>query len=140
MAVSGVLDDWRHEATVGAGSVTDYTGKVISIDTNVEKPAIDSTVFGNAARQYERGLEDFEVNVTYKYDDTFHTLITTIYNHATGDVDCEYSPGGTGSGAVKISANMKIFSIGKTAEIDGLKTFTVNYKSADGNGATFSTH
>ena len=140
MAVSGINDDWRHEATVGAGSLTDYTDDVRSIEPSIEKEKIQSTVFSNAAHQYERGLEDFSISVTYKYSTAMWDIITAIYDDSTGDVDVQYSPIGTGSGAAQITGNMKIFSISAPAGIGELKEFTVEFGSADGNGVTLSTH
>lgn len=136
-SVGGKLTAWKHEASVGAGSNTDFSAKTKSVNQSWETSMLDSTPFGKSSKTYVSGLKDSTVSAEYFYDTTIFGQLNAIYANG-GSITFEFSPDGTASGKPKATGSMLMSSFSQPAEVDGILMITVDWQVSD--DVTFGTH
>lgn len=139
MAIGGKNDVTKFGTSGSLTTLVDRSSDVRSVDSNFEKAQEQATTLGDSAHKYESGLEDFTMSITFKYAKAIWNIITAMYS-ADEAPTVEYHPSGEASGEPNWSGIMNIGSISSPTEVGGIKQFTVEFTSSDGNGATFGTN
>jgi len=137
MALGGKNSNWQHGTNGAVTSLTDFTTKTMSVTLNAEAETVESTVFGDAYRDYEQSFKNATIDVQYKYDSTLFGQLSAIYN--AGDVvNFQLSPDGTGSTNPKITGTAFVTSFGTPVEVGSLLVLDVSFQVS--GAVTFGTH
>lgn len=137
MALGGKNSNWQHGSNAAATTLVDYSTKTMSVTLNAEAETVESTVFGNAYRDYEQSFKNATIDVQYKYDAAMYTVIADLYTNGTA-IDFQLSPDGTGSGKPKITGSCFVTTFGSPVEIGNLLVLDVSFQVSD--AVTFTTH
>lgn len=137
MALGGKNSDWQHGTNAAPTVLTDFTGKTMSVTLNAEAETVESTVFGDAYRDYEQSFKNATLDVQYKYDATIYGQLADLYNNGT-IVDFRLSPDGTGSTKPKIEGDAFITSFGTPVEVGNLLVLDVSFQVS--GALSFGTH
>ena len=137
MALGGKNSNWQHGTNGAPTSLTDFTTKTMSVTLNAEAETVESTVFGDAYRDYEQSFKNATIDVQYKYDATIYGQLADLYNNGT-IVDFQLSPDGTGSTNPKIEGDAFITSFGTPVEVGNLLVLDVSFQVS--GALTFGAH
>ena len=137
MALGGKNSNWRHGTNAAPTVLTDFTSKTMSVTLNAEAETVESTVFGDAYRDYEQSFKNATIDVQYKYDATIYGQLADLYNNGT-IVDFQLSPDGTGSTKPKIEGDAFITSFGTPVEVGNLLVLDVSFQVS--GALAFGTH
>lgn len=135
MALGGKNSAWKHKLT-GNVTLTDFTTSTMGVTLNASAEQVESTVFGDAYRDYEQSFKNGTIDVTYKYGTTVYGQLAAIYN-AGDTVDFELYPDGTDAGKPKITGGAFITSFGTPVEIGNLLQMSVTFQIS--GAITFTT-
>ena len=127
----GYNGELRLDASPG-GSLTDYSAKVVSMDSNIPVELLDTTAFGKTQRTRITGLKDFEFSATF-LSDADGTISAIIAGHlqASQTISFQIGPEGTATGALKLTGECHLESMSMPTEVDGVVQFTASYKGSD---------
>lgn len=137
MALGGKNSNWQHGTNAAPTVLTNFTSKTMSVTLNAEAETVESTVFGDAYRDYEQSFKNATIDVQYKYDATIYGQLADLYNNGT-IVDFQLSPDGTGSTNPKIEGDAFITSFGTPVEVGNLLVLDVSFQVS--GALTFGAH
>lgn len=137
MALGGKNSNWQHGTNAAPTVLTDFTTKTMSVTLNAEAETVESTVFGDAYRDYEQSFKNATIDVQYKYDSTIYGQLADLYNNGT-IVDFQLSPDGTGSLMPKITGKAFVTSFGTPVEVGNLLVLDISLQVS--GALTFGSH
>lgn len=91
----------------GAGTLTDISAYVDSVDFALPIDMHETTTFGDSAKEYLPGLKDSTISIGGKWDSTLDTQLGVIYANGGGltttnlSISFQFGPAGSTSGNVK---------------------------------------
>lgn len=137
MAIAGASTVWAHATHGSPSSNTDYSSKTQELSINFDGEEVDATTFGDSFREYEQSFKNAEIEVTYKWDSTIHTVITDLWKNGTS-VTFSLSPIGTTGGNPRVTGSLICRSINMPFSVGELQTIEATFRVT--GTPTFDTH
>ena len=132
--ISGELGSVKVDANDSAGSTT-CLAEIRSWTITHTQESLESTVMGDAARTYKRGLTNFSGSFEGLYDSGHVTTNGEVFdldagsNPEKGTLTAEFLTS-TVAGSKQYTGEIIITSIERTASFDDLVTFTANFQGS----------
>lgn len=115
----------------GAGTLTDISASVNSVDFSWESEVAESTTMGSEAKTYISGLTDATFSIGGVWDDAAstggQTVLSTLPGKETSS-SFEWGPEGSATGAVKYSGECWLTSYTESAPVGDIVAFTADFQ------------
>lgn len=108
--------------------LTDISSYVKSVSFPRTIETAETTTLGKTAKCYIAGLEDATISIEGPFDPTLDALLDGIRRT---EVDFEYGPQGSDSGAVKYTGKCILTSYEATTGVDGVGSYSAEFQVTD---------
>jgi len=117
-----------------AGTVTDLTPDLTSIEFSTDKGIVDVTTMGDNYRDYLAGIADAKIKIEGIYDSSSinkagSMIFNSAHGTATASLSYVYAPQGTASGKQKLTGECFLVSASLPSGLDDAVTFSADYQS-----------
>lgn len=120
-----------------SGSLTDISAYVNSVDFPQTVDVAETTVLGKDNKTFIVGLKDATLSLAGLWDATVDAIFGAVIGQSA-TLSFEYSPEGTGSGAVKYTGECIVTSYGKNSPVGEVVTYSLDAQVSD--AVTRTTH
>ncbi len=120
-----------------SGSLTDISAYVNSVDFPQTVDVAETTVLGKDNKTFIVGLKDATLSLAGLWDATVDAIFGAVIGQSA-TLSFEYSPEGTGSGAVKYTGECIVTSYGKNSPVGEVVTYSLDAQVSD--AVTRATH
>ncbi len=118
------------------GSLTDISTYVNSVDFPETADVAETTTLGSSSKSYIVGLKDATLSISGLWDATIDGILGAVVGQ-TASLSFEYSPEGTGSGAVKYTGECILTSYSQSSPVGDVVGFSADMQvSGDVTRAT----
>lgn len=124
--------------TDSGGSSRTITTFVDNVEDTLESEVLDTTTFGSAYRSSTRGFINYTGNISGKWDANGSSTPEFWFNgliNANGSITSTlaYYPSGSAAGKPYTSAPVYFSNYGKSAPVDDIVTWSVDFQLASGS-------
>jgi|TARA_R100001463_G_scaffold89215_1_gene143934 hypothetical protein len=118
------------------GSLTDISTYVNSVDFPETADVAETTTLGDGSKSYIVGLKDATLSISGLWDSTLDGILGAVVGQSA-TLSFEYSPEGTGSGAVKYTGECILTSYSQSSPVGDVVGFSADMQvSGDVTRAT----
>jgi hypothetical protein len=119
------------------GTLTDISAYVNSVDFPQTVDVAETTVLGKDNKTYIVGLKDATLSIAGLWDSTLDGILGVVLGQSA-TLSFEYSPEGTGSGAVKYTGECILTSYSKNSPVGDVVSYSADFQVSD--AVTRGTH
>jgi len=118
------------------GALTDISTYVNSVDFPETADVAETTTLGDGSKSYIVGLKDATLSISGLWDSTLDGILGAVVGQSA-TLSFEYSPEGTGSGAVKYTGECILTSYSQSSPVGDVVGFSADMQvSGDVTRAT----
>jgi hypothetical protein len=118
------------------GTLTDISTYVNSVDFPETADVAETTTLGDGSKSYIVGLKDATLSISGLWDSTLDGILGAVVGQSA-TLSFEYSPEGTGSGAVKYTGECILTSYSQSSPVGDVVGFSADMQvSGDVTRAT----
>ena len=118
------------------GSLTDISTYVNSVDFPETADVAETTTLGDGSKSYIVGLKDATLSISGLWDSTLDGILGAVVGQSA-TLSFEYSPEGTGSGAVQYTGECILTSYSQSSPVGDVVGFSADMQvSGDVTRAT----
>lgn len=119
-----------------SGTLTDISTYVNSVDFPETADVAETTTLGDGSKSYIVGLKDATLSISGLWDSTLDGILGAVVGQSA-TLSFEYSPEGTGSGAVKYTGECILTSYSQSSPVGDVVGFSADMQvSGDVTRAT----
>jgi len=119
------------------GTLTDISAYVNSVDFPQTVDVAETTVLGKDNKTYIVGLKDATLSIAGLWDSTLDGILGVVLGQSA-TLSFEYSPEGTGAGAVKYTGECILTSYSKNSPVGDVVSYSADFQVSD--AVTRGTH
>jgi len=118
------------------GTLTDISSYVNSVDFPETADVAETTTLGDGSKTYIVGLKDSTLSVAGLWDSTLDGILGAVIGQSA-TLSFEYSPEGTGSGAIKYTGECILTSYAQNSPVGDVVSYSADFQvSGDVTRAT----
>ena len=119
------------------GSLTDISAYINSVDFPETADVAETSVLGASSKSYIVGLKDSTIAIAGLWDSTVDGILGAVVGQSA-TLSFEYSPEGTGSGAIKYTGECILTSYSQSSPVGDVVSYSADFQ-VSGN-VTRGTH
>jgi hypothetical protein len=120
-----------------SGTLTALSAYITDVSVDLSDDNVETTTFGDSAKEYTLTLADSSLSVTALFDATLLTHLGAIKGQAA-TVTYEWSPNGTSSSEPKVTGECRLTGMSPTGSVGGM--VGLNFTLQGDGATTISTH
>lgn len=109
------------------GTLTDISSYVNNVDFPQTADIAETSVLGATNKTYIVGLKDASMSISGLWDSTLDGILGAVVGQSD-TLSFEYSPEGTGSGAVKYTGEAICTSYGPTSPVGDVVSYSADFQ------------
>lgn len=118
------------------GTLTDISSYVNSVDFPETADVAETTTLGDGSKTYIVGLKDSSLSIAGLWDSTLDGILGAVIGQSA-TLSFEYSPEGTGSGAIKYTGECILTSYAQNSPVGDVVSYSADFQvSGDVTRAT----
>lgn len=118
------------------GTLTDISSYVNSVDFPETADVAETTTLGDGSKTYIVGLKDSTLSVAGLWDSTLDGILGAVIGQSA-TLSFEYSPEGTGAGAIKYTGECILTSYAQNSPVGDVVSYSADFQvSGDVTRAT----
>ena len=109
------------------GALTDISTYVNSVDFPETADVAETSTLGSSAKSYIVGLKDATLSIAGLWDSTVDGILGAVVGQAA-TLSFEYSPEGTGSGAIKYTGECILTSYSQNSPVGDVVSYSADFQ------------
>mgnify|MGYP001343791101 FL=1 len=109
------------------GTLTDISSYVNSVDFPETADVAETSTLGSSAKSYIVGLKDATLSIAGLWDSTVDGILGAVVGQSS-TLSFEYSPEGTGSGAIKYTGECILTSYSQSSPVGDVVSYSADFQ------------
>ena len=109
------------------GSLTDISAYINSVDFPETADVAETSVLGASSKSYIVGLKDSTIAIAGLWDSTVDGILGAVVGQSA-TLSFEYSPEGTGSGAIKYTGECILTSYSQSSPVGDVVSYSADFQ------------
>lgn len=109
------------------GALTDISTYVNSVDFPETADVAETSTLGSSAKSYIVGLKDATLSIAGLWDSTVDGILGAVVGQSA-TLSFEYSPEGTGSGAIKYTGECILTSYSQNSPVGDVVSYSADFQ------------
>ena len=109
------------------GTLTDISSYVNSVDFPETADVAETSTLGSSAKSYIVGLKDATLSIAGLWDSTVDGILGAVVGQSA-TLSFEYSPEGTGSGAIKYTGECILTSYSQSSPVGDVVSYSADFQ------------
>ena len=110
-----------------SGTLTDISSYINSVDFPETADVAETTVLGDGNKTYIVGLKDATIAIAGLWDSTIDGILGAVVGQSA-TLSFEYSPEGTGSGAIKYTGECILTSYAQSSPVGDVVAYSADFQ------------